>query len=319
MESLDAADKKVLFELCRNCRQSQKQIARRVGLSRDSVMRKIKKLESAGVVSGYYTLIDFTKLGYMLVRVYIKLQNVTEAVENKIVNYLTKERTLMVYKISGSWDMSFGFLVESLVEFDKIWIRFLSRFKRFVRDKSVSIFLRVVHYARNYLVPEKFRDYSEVVAGVPEKFQLRESDIKLLRIIAANGKASLLELAKALRLTPAAAKFKMRSLERKGVILAYRAIVDINKLGVEYYKVDVEINDLSSREKIQGFLRSHPNVVYEDVTFGGSDLEFDVEVASLGDFKKLMFELEGKFPNAIKFFSFFRAIEIVKLLYMPPD
>ena len=50
MKELDSTDAKILFELDRNCRQSQKQIAKRVGATRNIVIHRIKKLEEAGIV-----------------------------------------------------------------------------------------------------------------------------------------------------------------------------------------------------------------------------------------------------------------------------
>ena len=149
--------------------------------------------------------------------------------------------------------------------------------------------------------------------------RLSESDLKFLRIIAADGKISLLEISKSLGMTPTAIKFKMRSLEKKGVILAYRAIVDLNKLGYEYYKIDLDLANVSARDQIRKFLCAHPNVVYEDITFGGSDLEFDLEVKSSEEFENFMSGVRKTFPNAVKSFTFYKAREILKYLYMPAN
>ena len=319
MESFDKTDAKILFELDRNCRQTQKQIAKRAGVSRDVVLHRVRKLEAAGIVKGYYTLIDFSKLGYTLVRVYLKLQNATEKIEKQITDYLVKENTITVYKTSAGWDLAAGFLVRSLKEFDEMWTNFLKKFKSHIKEKTISVFYGFAHYARNYLAPEKQRDYSEAVIGGSEKVQLSESDLKLLQLIAANGKISLIELAKQMKISAPAVRQKMRSLENKKVILGYRATIDLNKIGYEYYKVDVELNDIAFREAIRKFLRFHPNVVYEDITFGGSDLEFDLEVKRSDEFEKFMALLKEKFPRAIKFFSFYKAREILKYLYMPPS
>jgi len=47
MKELDSIDAKILFELDRNCRQSQKQIAKRVGATRNIVLHRIKTMEEA--------------------------------------------------------------------------------------------------------------------------------------------------------------------------------------------------------------------------------------------------------------------------------
>jgi len=60
---LDIKDKKILYELDVNCKQTNAQIAKKVGLSRDSVGYRIKKLERESFILGYRTLINFRKLG----------------------------------------------------------------------------------------------------------------------------------------------------------------------------------------------------------------------------------------------------------------
>ncbi len=318
MKELDSTDMKILFELDRNCRQSQKQIARRIGATRNIVIHRIGKLEELGIIRGYYTLIDFSKIGYSMVRIYLRLQHTTDSTESKIIDYLVKEKsTMTVYKTSASWDIAFVYLVRSLAEFDSLWINFLKKFKQFVKEKSVTLFYGYVHYQKNYLAPERQREHGEKITGGSTALNISDSDLKLLQLIAANGKISLMDLSKNLGMTATAVKYKLASLEKKGVILAYRTIINLNKLGYEYYKIDLDLADVSAREHIRKFLRFHPNVIYEDITFGGADLEFDIEVKSAEEFENFMEELRKKFPSAVKFFTFYKAREILKYVYMP--
>lgn len=60
---LDPIDHDILTLLQANCRQSLASIGERVGLSAPSVLDRIKKLESAGVIQGYEAVLDARKLG----------------------------------------------------------------------------------------------------------------------------------------------------------------------------------------------------------------------------------------------------------------
>jgi Lrp/AsnC family transcriptional regulator, leucine-responsive regulatory protein len=60
---LDAASLKILAELQRDARQTVQQISDAVGLSATPCWKRIKEMESAGVIRGYTALVDREKVG----------------------------------------------------------------------------------------------------------------------------------------------------------------------------------------------------------------------------------------------------------------
>ncbi|MEM1601438.1 MAG: Lrp/AsnC family transcriptional regulator [Sulfolobales archaeon] len=63
-ELLDEKDLKILSILINNSRTSYVDIAREVGISDVAVIKRIKKLESLGVIKKYTTIVDPRKLEY---------------------------------------------------------------------------------------------------------------------------------------------------------------------------------------------------------------------------------------------------------------
>ena len=55
---LDLKDRKNLYHLDLNCRQSNTQIGKKAGLSRQVVEYRIKRMEEEGIIKGYWTNID---------------------------------------------------------------------------------------------------------------------------------------------------------------------------------------------------------------------------------------------------------------------
>ncbi|GAB2837632.1 Lrp/AsnC family transcriptional regulator [Actinocorallia aurea] len=51
--SLDSVDREILFQLARDGRMSNVELARRVGLTPPPCLRRVKRLEDAGVITGY--------------------------------------------------------------------------------------------------------------------------------------------------------------------------------------------------------------------------------------------------------------------------
>ena len=66
MESLDVKDRKILYELDFNSRQSNSKIGKKVGLHKNVVNYRIKRMEKSGIISNYYTMIDTFKIGTLV-------------------------------------------------------------------------------------------------------------------------------------------------------------------------------------------------------------------------------------------------------------
>jgi len=63
---LDKTDVKILKTLLENARLSNRQIAKKVNVSVGTVISKIKKMETEGIINGYSATLDYEGLGYEL-------------------------------------------------------------------------------------------------------------------------------------------------------------------------------------------------------------------------------------------------------------
>ncbi|MEM4054979.1 MAG: Lrp/AsnC family transcriptional regulator [Desulfurococcaceae archaeon] len=61
---IDEVDLAIIGELMENCRKSFRDIARSIKLSEVAVIKRIRKLESSGVIRKYALIVDPFKLGY---------------------------------------------------------------------------------------------------------------------------------------------------------------------------------------------------------------------------------------------------------------
>src|SRR5215472_9532542 len=60
---LDAVDREILFQLQRDGRLTNVELARRVGLTPPPCLRRVKRLEDAGVIAGYRAVVDPAAVG----------------------------------------------------------------------------------------------------------------------------------------------------------------------------------------------------------------------------------------------------------------
>ena len=320
MQKMDEIDKKIMFEIDKNSRRSINEISKILKLKKDTVAYRIKQLEDNKIIQGYYTVIDYSKLGYILLRYYVKFQNTTLELEEEIINHLVNSKSIFtVYKTEGDWDLALGFLVKSLEEFNNILIYFQEKYKKYMHSHNVAIFIEYIQYLKNYLVEEKLRDHSGIIIGKSQKTEIDELDIKILKEISKNAKFSLIELSKKLNLSSMALIYRIKQLEKKKVILSYKALIDYTKLNYEYYKIDLDIEDITKLKQLQQFAKNHPNIIFEDRTIGSSDFEFDAELQGYDAFYNLIKEIKIKFPGILRTYKYYKAKKIYKYIYFPEE
>jgi DNA-binding Lrp family transcriptional regulator len=65
-KSLDQLDRAILFHLQENARITNSELAQRVQLSPPGLQKRLRKLEDAGIINRYVTLVDRGKVGFDL-------------------------------------------------------------------------------------------------------------------------------------------------------------------------------------------------------------------------------------------------------------
>jgi len=293
---LDLKDKKILIELDRHARHTNSEIARKVGLNKNTVNYKIKRMSDLGVISNYWAFINPAKLGYFIMRVYLKFFNTTETQEKTITDFLLKNKKVgVISKIETTYDLGFMVYVKNIYEWEEFWDEFKSNFRKHFWLEKVHIFSGVRYYKRNYLCKSK-QDYNsnfETIGG--EKTEdYDELDMKILRILAKDARKPIIEIAEQTKTPERTIAFRIKQLEHKKIIQGYRMNLNLSKIGYEYYKLNFLMNDLSNQGELFSFCENHPNVIYIDKTLAELDFEIDVEVKGRQELLDLISEVKKR-------------------------
>lgn len=111
---LEKVDLQVLSLLSTNARMSSIQMAKRIGVSANTVIKKIEGMEARNIIVGYKPFLNLEKTPYSIYKALIKFQNNTEQIENKIIDYLkTDARVVAIIRLIGLWDFEIEFEVDS--------------------------------------------------------------------------------------------------------------------------------------------------------------------------------------------------------------
>ncbi|MCR4421895.1 MAG: Lrp/AsnC family transcriptional regulator [Spirochaetales bacterium] len=103
---MDARNKKILEILQKNGRITNKEIAEQIYLSPPSVLERVKKLETDGVILGYKALLNRKAIGRpILAFTFIMLSNNSAETITSVLKYLSDIPELLeVYHLTGRFD-----------------------------------------------------------------------------------------------------------------------------------------------------------------------------------------------------------------------
>ena len=128
---MDNLDKKIVFELQKNGRSSNFEIAEKVGLSPSPCLRRIKNLEKKKVISGYTAIVDEELFGYPVTAfVSVRLENQTDGTLKKFEEGIsTLVEVVDCWLVTGNRDYLLRVVAENLKTYEKFMREDLTKIK----------------------------------------------------------------------------------------------------------------------------------------------------------------------------------------------
>jgi len=322
LKTLDLKDRKILYELDLDSRQSLTQIGKKVGLKKDVVVYRIKRMESEGVITGYWTAINTYKLGYYVFRVYINLIDVSATTKTEIINYFVKnEDAWAVATFKGPVELDVVMWVKNIYSFNQYWIKTLQLYGKYFAKSTISILTHVVSCKKSFLLEEiesssEREFYSTDCRGEP--VPIDEIDYRILDELALNARLPLLDLAKKLNCSSQTISYRIKNLMQKEIIQAFRISINPEKLGLQGCAVDLYLKDQTMRTQILEYLKQKPKI-YDIMVMniGWADLLFQNYINNINELSQLMEEIETKFPDSIRRYDYWMNQIVHKERWLP--
>ncbi len=320
MIKLDFKDKKILYELDLDSRQSLSKIGKKVRLPKNVVAYRMNRLKELGVIKNFYTVIDASKLGYISLRFYLVFQHTTSEKEKEIIDYFVNNKfTYWIGSIEGRFDLIVIMWVKDINDFYLFWEETLRKYGNYFQDQLFTVYIQLLHYRYSYLLDEKINRTKFEITGGGKKVNIDELDFKVLKLIASNARMPVTEIAQKLNATAMIVNYRVKKLINLKVIQGFRTNIDISKLNYQHFKVDIYLEDYKKIDLLIGYLKYNANLIYIDKSVGISDLELEFHFQTLENLQKTMNDLMNKFPNTIKNYKYFLIPTVHKLHYMPEE
>ncbi len=320
VEILDIIDKRILTELDRNSRQPNSIIAKKLRISRERVDYRIKQLTSIGIINKFPTVINPTKFGYSMFKLYFQFQNLTTKKEQEIIKWLVQNPYIQwVTSCKGRWDMNIIVFAHDSEHFSKIMQEFYNLYGEWILSQNFNVSLAVGNMEKGWVLKEKnYRSNIIYTANERVDLNLDQTDIELLKIIANNGRMPTVDIAKEMKTTPRIVTYAIKQLVKKKVILGYTISLNYSLLKKQFYKVIFFMNimDDNLRTRLVEYCRNRNNMPYFIFCVGEWPFEVEYVVDDISEFYEAVEDIKTQFPEIKRYESILLSKEY-KFDYIP--
>ncbi len=317
---IDYYDRKIIFELDKNARISTSAIAKGIKKSKQFVDYRIRKLEQEKVILGYTTVIDYSRLGYTSIRVYLKLHNITPKLQKEMEEDLMQDKEVWwLVTLEGPWDVGYAMAVKNVLDFYDYWDSIMKKYRKYVSRRLIVIYTHIMQYPKSYIIQKQNDEPGTQVGASKETIKIDDKDFRLLRLISDKARLPMLKIAGEIGTSPQVVRNRLKKLEKDRIILGYRALIDVSFLGYRYYKPYINLRNTDRLAELDSFCAQHPNILNVNRTIGGRDYEVELQAKSFDEFESIMNQIRTEFTGMIEDYEFVIAREEKKMTYFPFD
>jgi len=313
MEKIDVKDRRILYELDGNCRQSFRSIGRKVGLSKDVVAGRVKRLLDKGIIKRFIIYYDILQLGLNFLRFYFKFQYATPDIKKEIINhFMDNDQVIILFSAEGSYDLGVLMMVKNITDIYPFWRKTLEKYGDYFLNQVFSAYTGELIYGHAFLLEGIETPERKPLQRKWGKVKIDNLDFDILKLLVKNARMPTVEIANKLNSTVLTINSRIKKLIESKVILGYSIEMDIDKIGYQVWKVDFYLSEYTKKNQIIKYIEKNPLVFCVDYTIGYADLELEIYVKNINQLHDIIEDIHSKFPRIIKHSSYFRGVKFYK-------
>ena len=301
---MDLMDRKILYELDRNSRQSYSAIAKKLKTSPQVVKYRVENLYRTGALQYCWPMIEYRKAGYFFGLYFFKLKNMTEKSEKELFDYLNTHKFIpIIMRGEGYADLIIGICAKGIFHLQDIVTELNNKFSEYFAEYDTTIPIGFSQFHRAYLIEKEKEAQTTAFTGAEvHEVELSENERKVLSMVNFNARVPLVEIARKVKINEMSAKAIVKKLEKNGIIQSYAILPNHVNIGNPRHRVLFKLRNLTAqREKMFfTYCQMCPNVVHHLRVLGNWDLVLDIEVERGEPFRKIIQEMKYKFSDIIQ-------------------
>jgi DNA-binding Lrp family transcriptional regulator len=294
MIELSKHERKVLTLLEEDCRMPSSKIAKTLRLSPLGVIKIIERMKKEGIITKFNSKVNYSKVGYEVYPVHIKLKRMDDEIINKIKQKLSTQFTWHSF-CEGEYDLMLSFKV--LTKKDKYAMdKILNELSPYIAEKEICIVLEAFEIGKTFDIDKKSKMFTTFSENA-DRIELEAEEMQMIELIKSNSRKNIVELAKELNTTARVAGLRLRSLERKEVISGYKTKINTSLLGHQPCIALISLDKYDEKEmkKLLTYCQMKDGINYVVREIGKYDLELNIHAKTLAHFYEIIDDIRQTF------------------------
>jgi Lrp/AsnC family transcriptional regulator for asnA, asnC and gidA len=331
MIDLDKKDRKILFYLIHDSRQSLKSIGKKVGISKESTHYRINRLIKKEVIKNFSIFVNFRTFGYSAMMTHYKFININPRIKKEIIDFFVKSKYVFyVSLLEGIYDLQVDFLLGDPYKLEALLDRVREKYHKYLSFQPSKFYLRGEFYNYSFLLDDKSnKNVSLIWEWGHGLANFDEFDYKILSELAKNARTPTKTIANNLNSTIIKVNYRIKKIENKLLPLKYRkntgftiytTNVDWAKIGYRWFHLQISMSDYNKKNLILGYLRKNPNIIrYFKFINLDMDLHFTFLLHNMEELRNIIEDLTTKFPDSINDYHFYSTFNVFKHTFLIPE
>jgi len=236
---------------------SYTQLAKNVGLSKNSIKYRIERLQKEGIIEYFSCVVNQSSINNSTFTLLLKFNE--DIYDNKeIIKYL-KSYPFIVWAatLSGQWDVFSEIVCVDITHLQEIVKTIITHFGPLLNTYELYFSndtLRVEHLISNLYQDLKLEP-AEIKERAVKSHNPDLNDRKILHLLGEDSTLSYLAISQRLGLTLDIVRYRIKNLIHKGVLVKFFAEVNYLQLGYTEYFYKIRLKNVS-QEKMQSLRKS---------------------------------------------------------------
>ena len=300
---LDKVDKKILSTIELDSRIPTSKLARKARVSRTIAEYRLKQLEAKGIIRGYYCLLDPSKFGLMVWKLWVSLRPVSTEQRKEFFSHIGKHPQVWWYaECAGIYDVVICILAKSPHEFNHFFNSLQDKYGRSIVDSTILINVSFEYHTRGFFLDIPSRLIETSFQERPLLRPISDDAMGILSLLSVNSRINYSELAKKTELNVKTIKKIIQDLKKSGVIVYFRPSIDTSKIGFESYKVFLYLHNPRGGvlPSVVHWCREQKNITAIISCVGPWQLELEIEIDTFRNLASLLTELKDRFSDVVR-------------------
>tara|TARA_Y100000310_G_C20625158_1_gene785439 strand:+ start:579 stop:1571 length:993 start_codon:yes stop_codon:yes gene_type:complete len=325
---LNLRQKKILKLLSINCRFTNKDIAKSVGISEDTVAYQIDKLIHKEKLARYNIQFFFPLLGYEDYHIWLRLKT------DEDINKLLKVKQIhSINKSQGKYDLQLLVFSKTKKDFQKVLkevketvdiaeIKF-SQFKGIIKSFSnvipnLDVDLKIPENNKKFEYALNSQQYP--LGDFFERFKIDEVDKKIISQLLKKPRATYQELSQLTELNHETIRYRIKNYVNEQLITNFGLIHDFKKYGLfaNYFLIKRDKEKLKEKDFVE-YLNSKTNIFYSPKLEGDYDLIIYVVSENPSELGEINNEIRKSLGDSIIEMDLLFVDEILKYEQFPQE